>query len=167
MPNCNTETQIEMRDGTVEHFPDWRVINSRASVLGGRGSNGLFGVWPIAWRDGRWHASMSLNPWWLMFNCSQIITSSIRLHSECREMSRFVAIFTCHVAHSQRMKSDTAAAEVILSAAADITIHNELWVRTGGLSDICIGLSKRNGAKLRESFCPAAASHSRPRQSGA
>ena len=26
------------------------------------------------------------------------------------------------------------------------------------------GLSKRNGAKLRESFCPAAASHSRPRQ---
>ena len=29
------------------------------------------------------------------------------------------------------------------------------------------GLSKRNGAKLRESFCPAAASHSRPRQAGA
>ena len=26
------------------------------------------------------------------------------------------------------------------------------------------GLRKRNGAKLRESFCPAAASHSRPRQ---
>ena len=29
------------------------------------------------------------------------------------------------------------------------------------------GLSKRNGAKLRESFCPAAASHSRPCQAGA
>ena len=29
------------------------------------------------------------------------------------------------------------------------------------------GLSKRNGAKLRESFCPAAASHSRPRQASA
>ena len=29
------------------------------------------------------------------------------------------------------------------------------------------GLSKRNGAKLRESFCPAAASHSRLRQAGA
>ena len=29
---------------------------------------------------------------------------------------------------------------------------------------VCTGLSKRNGAKLRESFCPAAASHSRPRQ---
>ena len=29
------------------------------------------------------------------------------------------------------------------------------------------GLSKRNGANLRESFCPAAASHSRPRQAGA
>ena len=28
------------------------------------------------------------------------------------------------------------------------------------------GLSKRNGAKLRESFCPAAASHSRPCQAG-
>ena len=26
------------------------------------------------------------------------------------------------------------------------------------------GLSKRNGANMRESFCPAAASHSRPRQ---
>ena len=33
--------------------------------------------------------------------------------------------------------------------------------------DICTGLSKRNGAKLRESFCLAAASHSRPRQAGA
>ena len=31
----------------------------------------------------------------------------------------------------------------------------------------CTGLSKRNGAKLRESFCPAAASHSRPGQAGA
>ena len=29
------------------------------------------------------------------------------------------------------------------------------------------GLSKSNGAKLRESFCPAAASHSRPCQAGA
>ena len=29
------------------------------------------------------------------------------------------------------------------------------------------GLSKRNGAKLRESFCQAAASHSRSRQAGA
>ena len=29
------------------------------------------------------------------------------------------------------------------------------------------GLSKRKGTKLRESFCPAAASHSRPRQAGA
>ena len=29
------------------------------------------------------------------------------------------------------------------------------------------GLSKRNGAQLRESFCPAAASHSRPCQAGA
>ena len=29
------------------------------------------------------------------------------------------------------------------------------------------GLSKRNGAKLRERLCPAAASHSRPRQAGA
>ena len=29
------------------------------------------------------------------------------------------------------------------------------------------GLSKRNGAKLRESFCPAAASHSQPRQASA
>jgi len=29
------------------------------------------------------------------------------------------------------------------------------------------GLSKRNGAKLRESFCLAAASHSRTRQAGA
>ena len=29
------------------------------------------------------------------------------------------------------------------------------------------GLSKRNGAKLRESFCLAAASHSRPRLAGA
>ena len=29
------------------------------------------------------------------------------------------------------------------------------------------GLRKRNGAKLRESFCPAAASHSRPRQASA
>ena len=33
--------------------------------------------------------------------------------------------------------------------------------------DLCTGLSKRNGAKLRESFCPAAANHSRPRQAGA
>ena len=32
---------------------------------------------------------------------------------------------------------------------------------------ICTGLSKRNCVKLRESFCPAAASHSRPRQAGA
>ena len=32
---------------------------------------------------------------------------------------------------------------------------------------LCTGLSKINGAKLRESFCPAAASHSRPRQAGA
>ena len=31
----------------------------------------------------------------------------------------------------------------------------------------CTGLSKRNGAKLRESFCPTAASHSWPRQAGA
>ena len=31
----------------------------------------------------------------------------------------------------------------------------------------CSGWSKRHGAKLRESFCPAAASHSRPRQAGA
>ena len=29
------------------------------------------------------------------------------------------------------------------------------------------GLGKSNGAKLRESFCPAAASHSRPRLAGA
>ena len=29
------------------------------------------------------------------------------------------------------------------------------------------GLSKRNGAKLRDSFCPPAASHSRPRRAGA
>ena len=31
----------------------------------------------------------------------------------------------------------------------------------------CTGLSKRNGAKLRENFCPAAGSHSRPRQADA
>ena len=36
----------------------------------------------------------------------------------------------------------------------------------GEKEDVHTGLSKRNGAKLRESFCPAAASHSRPRQAG-
>ena len=36
-----------------------------------------------------------------------------------------------------------------------------------GLGTDSTGLSKRKGAKLRESFCPAAASHSRPRQAGA
>ena len=35
------------------------------------------------------------------------------------------------------------------------------------LSPNTTGLSKINGAKLRESFCPAADSHSRPRQAGA
>ena len=39
-------------------------------------------------------------------------------------------------------------------------LSNQVW---------CTGLSKRNGAKLRESFCPATASHScsRPRQADA
>ena len=37
----------------------------------------------------------------------------------------------------------------------------------GGLTLVYTGLSKINGAKLRESFCPAPASHSRPRQAGA
>ena len=36
-----------------------------------------------------------------------------------------------------------------------------------GFDVVFTGLSKRNGAKLRESFCPPAASHSRPRQAGA
>ena len=35
------------------------------------------------------------------------------------------------------------------------------------LPNKCTVLSKINGVKLRESFCPAAASHSRPRQAGA
>ena len=36
----------------------------------------------------------------------------------------------------------------------------------GTFLETTTGLSKRNGAKLRESFCPAAASHSQPRQAG-
>ena len=36
-----------------------------------------------------------------------------------------------------------------------------------GLFRQCTGLSKRKCAKLRESFCPATASHSRPHQAGA
>ena len=32
--NCNTRTQIEMRDGTVEHFPD--VVHAVAQLVAGR-----------------------------------------------------------------------------------------------------------------------------------
>ena len=41
------------------------------------------------------------------------------------------------------------------------------WICSKNGRNPTTGLSKRNGAKLRESFCLAAASHSRPRQAGA
>ena len=51
---------------------------------------------------------------------------------------------------------------------AKIRSHTRLYFTVALIKNTeCTGLSKRNGAKLRASFCPAAASRSRPRQAGA
>ena len=49
---------------------------------------------------------------------------------------------------------------------ADIKVIKANSQRLSLNTDISTELSKRNGAKLRESFFPTAASHSRPRQAG-
>ena len=63
--------------------------------------------------------------------------------------------------------SDTARIMALRERDRKGTYRYDVHREWGQFVDRHTWLSKRNGAKLRESFCPAAASHSRPCQAGA
>ena len=71
----------------------------------------------------------------------------------------------------QRLAEQQLVAVVEADHGGQVFNHKRATIVFCEVGKICntshTGLSKRNGPKLREIFCPAAASHSRPRQAGA
>ena len=81
------------------------------------------------------------------------------LHSASKPRGQFLKDFA--TSHSQKNFTVNATSQNLSEMGLSSPYQNTLD------SIAFTGLSKRNGAKLRESFCPAAASHSRPCQASA